>query len=118
MEGERTAGGAAAAAVDSEPERGAKVMHVLRGVLWVNLAVVALKLLAFVSSQALSVVAEAVISRGPLRKGALALLGRRTHPMDTLIAITGDLAPVRSLLRPTVWLRCTRSVEARARRRP
>ncbi len=61
---------------------------------------------------------EAVISRGPLRRGALALLGRRTHPMDTLIAITGDLAPVRSLLRPTVWLRRTRSVEARARGRP
>ena len=60
VDGERTAGGAAAAAGDSEPERGAKVARVLRGVLWVDLAVVALKLLAFVSSQALSVVAEAV----------------------------------------------------------
>jgi cation diffusion facilitator family transporter len=42
--------------------RGAEVMRVLRGVLWVNLSVVALKLVAFVSSQALSVVAEAVHS--------------------------------------------------------
>jgi cation diffusion facilitator family transporter len=42
--------------------RGAEVTAVLRGVLWLNLSVVALKLLAFFSSQALSVVAEAVHS--------------------------------------------------------
>jgi cation diffusion facilitator family transporter len=42
--------------------RGSEVMRVLRGVLWINLGVVALKLVAFVSSQALSVVAETVHS--------------------------------------------------------
>jgi flavin-dependent dehydrogenase len=46
---------------------------------------------------------EAVISRGPLRRGAIALLGRWPRPMDTLIAVTGDLEPPRALLRPGVW---------------
>ena len=41
---------------------GKEVGRVLRGVLWLNLSVVALKLVAFLSSQALSVVAEAVHS--------------------------------------------------------
>ncbi len=39
-----------------------EVGRVLRGVLWLNLSVVALKLVAFLSSQALSVLAEAVHS--------------------------------------------------------
>ena len=47
---------------DEDARRGAEVARVLRGVLWLNLGVVALKLVAFVSSQALSVVAEAVHS--------------------------------------------------------
>ena len=42
--------------------RSIEVRRVLRSVLWLNLGVVALKLLAFLSSQALSVVAEAVHS--------------------------------------------------------
>jgi 2-polyprenyl-6-methoxyphenol hydroxylase-like FAD-dependent oxidoreductase len=46
---------------------------------------------------------EAVVSRGPLRRAALALLGRRPRPMDALIAVTGDLEPPRALLRPAVW---------------
>jgi cation diffusion facilitator family transporter len=45
-----------------ERDRGAEVTRVLRGVLWINLSVVAIKLVAYVSSQALSVVAETVHS--------------------------------------------------------
>jgi cation diffusion facilitator family transporter len=52
----------AGAATEDAAARGAEVMRVLKGVLWLNLSVVALKLVAFVSSQALSVVAEAVHS--------------------------------------------------------
>ena len=48
--------------MSSVDSRGIEVRRVLRGVLWLNLCVVALKLLAFLSSQALSVVAEAVHS--------------------------------------------------------
>lgn len=51
-----------AAAGEDAAARGAEVTRVLKGVLWLNLSVVALKLVAFVSSQALSVVAEAVHS--------------------------------------------------------
>lgn len=47
---------------DQERARGAEVTRVLRGVLWINLGVVALKLVAYVSSNALSVVAETVHS--------------------------------------------------------
>lgn len=47
---------------DQECARGAEVTRVLRGVLWINLGVVALKLVAYVSSNALSVVAETVHS--------------------------------------------------------
>lgn len=43
-------------------ERSAEVRRVLRGVLWLNLVVVAIKLIAFFSSQVLSVFAEAVHS--------------------------------------------------------
>jgi flavin-dependent dehydrogenase len=46
---------------------------------------------------------EAVISRGPLRRGAIRLLGRRPRPMNTLIAVTGDLESPRALLRPALW---------------
>ena len=46
---------------------------------------------------------EAVISRGPLRRAAITLLGRRPRSMDVLIAVTGDLEPPRALLRPELW---------------
>ena len=52
----------AATPVGQERARGAEVTRVLRGVLWINLGVVALKLVAYVSSNALSVVAETVHS--------------------------------------------------------
>jgi len=46
---------------------------------------------------------EAVISRGPLRRAAIGLLGRSSRPMDALIAVTGDLQSPGVLLRPGVW---------------
>jgi flavin-dependent dehydrogenase len=46
---------------------------------------------------------EAVISKGPLRRAAITLLGRGPRPMDALIAVTGDLVRPRALLRPALW---------------
>jgi flavin-dependent dehydrogenase len=55
---------------------------------------------------------EAVISREPLRRGAITLLGGRPRPMNTLIAVTGDLEPPRALLRPALWADLLRSRRA------
>jgi cation diffusion facilitator family transporter len=63
-------------------ERGAEVARVLRGVLWLNLGVLALKLVAFVSSQALSVVAEAVHSSLDASNNVFALWIARVATRD------------------------------------
>ena len=63
-----------ATATDQEGTRGAEVIRALRRVLWINLGVVALKLVAYVSSNALSVVAETVHSALDASNNVFALL--------------------------------------------
>lgn len=50
-------------------------------------------------------VIEAFVSRPALLTAASAVLRRRTALADALIAVTGDLAPVRSLARPHLLIR-------------
>ena len=66
----------------TEADRGAEVTRVLRGVLWLNLGVLALKVVAFVSSQALSVVAEAVHSSLDASNNVFALWIARVATRD------------------------------------
>ncbi len=47
---------------------------------------------------------EALLSRPTARRRVLDRLRSRSGPLDALIRVTGDAAPVRSLLRPAAWL--------------
>lgn len=57
---------------------------------------------------------EAVVSSAPLRPAALALLGRASRAMDTVIGVTGDMTPARALFHPGVWADLLRGVTPHA----